>query len=98
MAKAEVGPSEFGGYGGLIQPEVIPGLSDGGNVIPGHSSRADTAADRRGVRDAAMVLRTAGWREAHGETLGPTGALDSQGFEVHEHYGEEDVRQELTGG
>lgn len=46
---ATVGESEFGGKGGILQ-----------RAQDGHSSFAESAADRHGVKEAAMVLRRAG--------------------------------------
>lgn len=60
--------SEFGGSGGLIQPDLgdprLPPEAQEAGL--GHASEEARAADRRGVRDAAMVIRSAGMAEAAG--------------------------------
>ncbi len=43
------GASEYGGKGGILQ-----------RAVDGHSSEAETAVDRQGVKEAAMVARRAG--------------------------------------
>lgn len=80
------GESEFGGVGGLIQPE-----------LRGHPSRADVAVDRQGVDDAAMVLRVWARRESDGLVKSDTEVRNDDGTitRIVVQYSEEDVRQEL---
>lgn len=78
------GESEYGGKGGILQREE-----------DGHSSFAETAADRQGVKEAAMVLRRAGRMDGYAkvtETWNP----DRRGIDIEiEPYSEEQARREL---
>lgn len=59
--------SEYGGQPGLIQPDVDRVDPEAAAAGLGHAAVEGRAADRRGVRDAAMVARMAGLAEARGK-------------------------------
>ena len=78
------GESEYGGKGGILQ-----------RAEDGHSSFADTAADNKGVKEAAMVMRRAGRMDPYGqrtEVWNP----DRRGIDIeYVPYSEEQARAEL---
>lgn len=91
--------SEYGGSPHLIQPDLgDPSLpADAAAVGLGHSANEGRAADRNGVRDAAMVVRYAGMREAKG-VVAETVVDPDTGVSSFVQYDEETARQELVNG
>ena len=89
--------SEYGGAPGIIQPDITRG--DPGAAAAGlaHNSTAEGAVDRRGVRDAAMVLRRAGIKGAKGEVAETVIDPDS-GVYSFTPYSEERAREDYLDG
>lgn len=89
--------SEYGGEPHIIQPgiEGVPEAAAAAGL--GHESVDERAADRRGVRDHAMVIRRAGLKHAQGvpaETIiDPT-----TGVATFIPYDEERARTDLITG
>ena len=88
--------SEYGGSEGIIQPDLgddrLP--DDAAAAGLGHASVEGRAADRKGVRDAAMVVRVAGMREAQGE-VAETIIDPDTGVASFVQYDEQIAREEL---
>lgn len=89
--------SEFGGVGGIIQPDIDGVDPEAAAVGLGHASDENRAADRRGVRDAAMVVRHAGLAEARGRVV-ETVVDPETGVASFVQYDEAASRAELTTG
>lgn len=91
--------SEYSGEPGLIQPDVGDGLlpEDAEAAGYGHPSVEGRAVDRRGVRDAAMIVRYAGMKEAHGE-VAETIIDPDTGVASFVQYDETIAREELIRG
>jgi hypothetical protein len=91
--------SEYGGSPHILQPDLgdpeLPADAAGAGL--GHSSSEARAADRKGVRDAAMVVRYAGMKEAHGE-VAETVIDEDTGVASFVQYDEETARRELVAG
>lgn len=90
--------SEFGGAPGIIQPGVdgdIPVEAAAGGY--GHDSTVGGAVDRRGVRDAALVARRAGLKDARGILADQIVDPDT-GEVTNVAYSEELAREDLTTG
>lgn len=89
--------SEYGGAPGIIQPDVSRVDPKAAAAGLGHESTAERAADRRGVRDAAMILRRAGLKGARGvpaETI-----IDPDtGVASFTPYSEERAREDYISG
>lgn len=89
--------SEYGGEGGLIQPDLgdprLPPAAQEAGL--GHSSEEARAADRKGVRDAAMVVRSAGLAEARGEVV-ETVIDEETGVATYVQYDEAAARERLS--
>lgn len=84
MAVQRPGESEYGGKGGILQ-----------RAEDGHSSVAETAADRKGVAEAAMVLRRAGRRDGEAQVT-ETWNPERRGIDIEVvPYSEEQARREL---
>lgn len=78
------GESEYGGKGGILQ-----------RAEDGHSSRAESAADRKGVKEAAMVLRRAGRRDGEAKVTEAWNP-ERRGVDIFvEPYTEDQARAEL---
>lgn len=90
--------SEYGGQPGIIQPDIgDPGLDlEAAAAGLGHAADEARAADRRGVRDAAMVLRRAGLMEVNG-VVGER-ITDSEGNVTFVAYDEAKAREDLVNG
>lgn len=91
------GHSEYGGAPGIVQPgvdRVDPAASAAGL---GHESTAERAADRRGVRDEAMIIRRAGLKEANGLRLN-TRVNPETGVTENDPYTEEQAREDYISG
>lgn len=93
--------SEYGGEPGLIQPDLgdglLPDKAEAAGL--GHAATEARAADRRGVQDAAMVVRYAGLKEAHGEIVESATVVDPDtGVATLFQYDEEIARSELVNG
>jgi hypothetical protein len=88
--------SEFGGEPGIIQPDIdgVPEAAAAAGL--GHASDENRAADRRGVRDAAMVVRRAGMREAAGKVV-ETITDPETGVASFVQYDEATAREDLVG-
>lgn len=91
------GAGEYGGSDGIIQPDVDRAPADAAAAGLGHSSDEARAADRRGVRDAALVVRSAGLAEARG--LIAERVVDPEtGVNTFVQYDEALAREEMTTG
>ena len=91
--------SEYGGSPHLIQPDIgddgLPAAAAAAGL--GHAATEARAADRRGVRDAAMVVRYAGMREAKG--VPQSTIIDEEtGVASFVQYDEQTARQDLVTG
>ena len=89
--------SEYGGQAGIIQPDLDRVDADAARAGLGHASDDTRAADRRGVRDADMVVRRAGLMEARGVPAETTVDPDT-GVYSFIQYDEERARQDLVQG
>jgi hypothetical protein len=89
--------SEYGGAPGIIQPDVSRVHPDAAAAGLGHESTEDRAADRRGVRDAAMIVRRAGIKEANGQRLNERRNPDT-GVRENDPYTEEQAREDYITG
>jgi hypothetical protein len=89
--------SEFGGQPHIIQPGVDGVDPDAAAAGLGHESTEDRAVDRRGVRDAAMVVRRAGLKEARGVPAAVT-TDPTTGVTTYTQYDEERARDDLING
>jgi hypothetical protein len=91
--------SEYGGNEGILQPDVgdptLPAAA--GSAGLGHGATSSRAANQDGVRDAAMVLRRAGLKEAKGVPLTTTVDPDT-GVYTFEQYTEEQARLDYVEG
>lgn len=89
--------SEYGGQPGVIQPDVDGVDADAAKAGLGHASDESRAADRRGVRDAALVVRRAGIMEARGV---PAEVIIDPDTGVHSfvQYDEARAREDLVNG
>lgn len=88
--------SEYGGVPGIIQPDITRVDPEAAAAGLAHESTADRAADRRGVRDAAMVLRRAGLKGAQGVVA--SASFDEAGNYITEPYSEERAREDYLNG
>lgn len=88
--------SEFGGSPGVIQPDITRVPREAAQAGLGHESVDARAADRRGVRDAAMVVRRAGLKAAQGVVA--SSSIDANGDYVFEPYSEEKAREDYLNG
>lgn len=91
------GHSEYGGAPGVVQPgldRVDPAAAAAGL---GHESTAERAADRRGVRDAAMIMRRAGLKEARGVRMNERRNPET-GVRENDPYTEEQAREDYISG
>lgn len=89
--------SEYGGKPGIIQPGLDGVDADAARAGLGHESTAERAADRDGVRDAAMVLRRAGLKEARGVPQ-ETRINPDTGVAEFDPYTEERARDDYING
>lgn len=89
--------SEYGGSPGIIQPGLEGVPSDAAAGGYGHDSTAEGAVDRRGVRDAALVARRAGLKDARGVLADQIIDPDT-GDVTNIPYSEELAREDLTTG
>lgn len=88
--------SEYGGMPGIIQPDlsrVDPEAAAAGLV---HDSTQE-GADRRAVRDAAMVMRRAGLKDARG-VVGSSVTDPDTGLTTTTPYSEEQAREDYLDG
>lgn len=87
--------SEYGGEPGIIQPDITRVDADAAAVGLGHATDEANAADNRGVRDAAMIVRKAGMAEAQGRVQGYVTDPDTGISTPLAEYDEETIREEL---
>lgn len=88
--------SEYGGVGGILQPDIDGVDAAAAAVGLGHASDEARAADREGVADAAMVVRRAGLMEARG-VVAETIIDPDTGVASFVQYDEARAREDLTG-
>jgi hypothetical protein len=88
--------SEYGGAPGIIQPDLSRVDPEAAAAGLYHDSTAEGAADRRGVRDAAMILRRAGIKDARGVPAEIT--FDADGVRTVTPYSEEQAREDYLNG
>lgn len=89
--------SEYGGKPGIIQPDLSRVDPEAAAAGLYHDSTQEGAADRRGVRDAAMVVRRAGLKAARGVVASTTVDPDS-GLTTTTPYSEEQAREDYLNG
>lgn len=89
--------SEYGGMPGIIQPDLSRVDPEAAAAGLSHNSTAEGAADRRGVRDAAMVLRRAGLKDARGVVASSVTDPDT-GLTTTTPYSEEQAREDYLDG
>lgn len=89
--------SEYGGKPGMIQPDLSRVDPEAAAAGLYHDSTAEGAVDRRGVRDAAMVLRRAGIKGAKGVPQATEVDPDT-GVYSFEPYTEEQAREDYLDG
>jgi hypothetical protein len=91
--------TEYGGSPGIIQPDIgDPRLPDEAAAAGlGHATEEGRAADRKGVRDAAMIVRRAGMAEAHG-LVAETVIDPDTGVASFVNYDEDITRQRMADG
>lgn len=89
--------SEYGGEPGIIQPDLSRVDPEAAAAGLYHDSTMEGAADRRGVREAAMIMRRAGLKEANG--IPATIVVDPEtGARTITPYSEEQAREDYLNG
>lgn len=96
MAHRDYEGSEYGGKPGIIQPGVDRVEAAAAAAGYGHESTMERAVDRDGVRDAAMIMRRAGLKEANG--IVAERVVDSEGVVTNVPYSEERAREDYLNG
>lgn len=89
--------SEYGGMPGMIQPGLEGVDPEAAAVGLRHDSTQEGAADRHGVRDAAMIVRRAGMKEARGVPATAVFDVESNRM-IFTQYDEELARDDLING